>query len=181
MQNKEPVIFHQTSEKYGDERIEICGDIAYICLTGTADRMICDIEDLDKLKRSTWSKNAKGYAKCRKKIDGKIKTVLAHRLIMNAQEGSIVDHINRNRLDNRKSNLRMVDIKANRVHSELRPGNTSGYAGVQRQKNSWVAMITKDGKYGVIGHYETKEDAIKARRKAEMEIYGVYSNENYIE
>lgn len=169
------------SEKYGNERIEICGNKAYIRLTGTEDKMICDLDDLEMLKKSTWAKNAKGYAKCRKKTDGKMKTVLAHRLVMNALKGQIVDHINRNRLDNRKSNLRIVDTKANRVHAELRPGNNSGYAGVERKKNSWVAMITIDGKYSVIGRFPTKEEAIKARRKAEMDIYGVYSNENYIE
>lgn len=168
-------------EKYGADRIEIKENIAYIMLTGTTDKMMCDIEDLDKLSGSTWSKNAKGYAKCRKKIDGKSKTVLAHRIIMSASEGEIIDHINRNRLDNRKCNLRIVDIRANRVHSELKPQNDSGYAGVKKQKKSWVAMITVDGKYKVIGHFPTKEEAIKARRLAEKAIYGVYSNENYIE
>ena len=169
------------SEPYGADRIEISGDIAYIKLTGTEDKMICDVDDLEKLKRSTWAKNAKGYARCRKKIDGKTKTVLAHRLIMSASDGQIVAHTNRNRLDNRKCNLRIVDIKANRVHSELKPQNDSGYAGVKKLKKLWVAMITIDGKYSIIGHYSTKEEAIKARRKAEKEIYGVYSNENYIE
>ena len=172
---------NKMSEPNGTDRIEINGNIAYIMLTGTKDRMICDVDDLDKLRNSTWSKNAKGYAKCRKKVNGKSRTILAHRIIMNAKDGQIVDHINRNRLDNRKSNLRFVDLKANRINSELRPENKSGYAGVAKQKKSWIAKIMIDGKFKTIGHYKTKEDAITARRKAEKEIYGIYSNNNYME
>lgn len=64
-----------------------------------------------------WHINDKGYAVWRGIKDGKKQTVRMHRLITNAPDGMDVDHINRNRLDNRRQNLRVCSRKTNLSNS----------------------------------------------------------------
>lgn len=51
----------------------------------------------------------------------------------------------------------------------------NGYAGVSKNKTEWLAHITKDGKWSLIGKYGTKNEAIKARKEKEIELYGINS------
>ena len=87
-----------------------------------------------------------------------------HRFIMNSPQGKIVDHINGNKLDNRRENLRITDAKGNSQNRMIKGGGTSKYVGV------WVK---KDGKYVVkigvnmrrihIGCFNNEIDAAEAR------------------
>lgn len=97
-----------------------------------------------------------------------------HRIITDAKDGDIVDHINRNKKDNRKSNLRLVDKSVNAFNCGVRKSNKSGVTGVYFRKdtNRWQAEIKKDGKHISLGCYVDKETAIKAREKGETKYYG---------
>ena len=78
-------------------------------------------------------------------------------------EGFVIDHINRDGLDNRKSNLRLATISLNMMNSKLFSTNTSGYRGVRYSKShhKWVARICS--KYYPFQHYyDTQEEAIQA-------------------
>ena len=80
-----------------------------------------------------------------------------------------LDHINRNRSDNRISNLRDVSTKQNQQNAGKRSDNTSGHAGVSWYKriSKWQAKITHNQKDVHLGYFATIEAAIAARKAAE--------------
>jgi hypothetical protein len=81
------------------------------------------------------------------------------------------DHHNRDKLDNRRGNIRAITHAANTQNSGLRPTNSSGVIGVSKtKKDQWYAQICYQGKVINLGRYDLLEDAIKARKEGE-EIY----------
>lgn len=80
-----------------------------------------------------------------------------------------IDHINRNRSDNRISNLRDVSHKQNNQNKSKAGNNTSGHQGVYRYKldSKWVARIKHNQKNISLGYFTNLEDAISARKAAE--------------
>ena len=85
-----------------------------------------------------------------------------------------VDHINRNRLDNRIENLRLVTSSQNLMNSGSYKNNTSGFKGVywDKIKKNWRTLIIVNGKRIQLGSFINKEDAIKARKEAEIKYFG---------
>ena len=98
-----------------------------------------------------------------------------HRLLID--DASVVDHINGNGLDNRKCNLRKANNKTNQWNKHATPKCQSGVRGVYFNliRNKWMAIINKDGKRHYLGLFATKEEAAKARRKAELFFYGEFA------
>ncbi len=80
-----------------------------------------------------------------------------------------IDHINRNRSDNRISNLREATNKQNQQNTGKQSNNTSGHPGVSwyKQSSKWVARIRHNQKLIHLGYFENLEDAIAARKAAE--------------
>lgn len=159
------------------DRVKIIGNVAYIYVSGTDERMICDKEDIELLNNYCWELVENGYARSNNQCK---KRVRAHRLITGAKDGEIVDHINRNRLDNRKKNLRIVTQSVNNLNRQLSDKNKTGYSGVYKLKSGYSVKGVVDGKYKTIGRYDNIDSAIKARMDFEMEHYGTYSNPNYV-
>lgn len=87
-------------------------------------------------------------------------------------EGLQIDHINRSRLDNRLSNLRLVSGCENSQNTGKQINNTSGYKGVTRRKNRYEANIYHAGKLHYLGSYETAEDASNAYETKSLELRG---------
>lgn len=100
-----------------------------------------------------------------------------HRIIIGASVEQECDHINGDRLDNRRSNLRIVNSGQNKMNSAIRCDNTSGVKGVDfdKSRGKWRAKIGKDGLKITIGRFKYKEDAIKARKEAESKLHGEFS------
>lgn len=134
-----------------------------------------DKDDFDKVIQYKW-KFSGGYANCSRRDVG-----FMHTLILDKKDGLYIDHINRNRLDNRKQNLRYVDGTINGFNKGKQSNNTSGYVGVswEKNRNKWEAHIKKHGKKKFLGYYSEIEDAVNARREAELEYYGEYRNPEY--
>lgn len=124
---------------------------------GVSDFATIDVEDFKRLVKSSWHKTAQGYA-CSKKLG------LMHRYIMEAPSDFEVDHINRDKLDNRKSNLRLASRSLNSYNTPER-GGTSKYRGVARNKNAqkWQAYFHNQGDYYYIGLFDDEAEAAKAR------------------
>ena len=84
-----------------------------------------------------------------------------------------VDHINRNRLDNRKENLRFVTSTQNNINMGVCKINTSGYKGVNwdKRRQKWRARIKLHRKEIHLGYFETKEEAVNTRKAAEDKYF----------
>lgn len=138
-----------------------------------------DIEDYDKIKDFYWWYDNVGYVQA---LVGN-KHIRLHRLVMNADDPSIIiDHIqhpprNQHKVDNRKSNLRVVTKSQNNINSHKKKNNTSGITGVcwSTTKQRWKAEIQVDKKKINLGSFIDKNDAIKARREAEQKYFKEFS------
>ena len=89
--------------------------------------------------------------------------------------GIEIDHINGDRYDNRIINLKEATTSENNRNRRITDRNTSGYVGVVKQGDKWYAYIKVDGKKIHLGTYNTKDEAIQARKQAEKK-YGFHEN-----
>lgn len=121
-----------------------------------------------------------GYVYFSKWVNGRSIPRTLHGLLMTSPRGMHVDHINGNKLDNRRANLRIVTGQVNQANRKnLNKNNTSGIRGVSycprlSKRNPWLAQITANRRHVHLGMFPTKEEAIAARRKAELEYFGEY-------
>lgn len=107
-----------------------------------------------------------------------------HRLLLGATDPKIqVDHINGNKLDNRKKNLRLATNQQNQYNVGLRKDNTSGYKGVSWYKKGkkWHAAIRNGNKSIHLGYFKTAVEAARAYDKAAVEFFGEYAYLNFPE
>jgi len=131
--------------------------------------MLCDKEDWERFKGLKWNVGGMGYASARD-LERK-KTVRFHRELMGRKEGLVIDHINRNKLDNRKCNLRFITQRANTINRDTQSNNKSGIPGVSFHSGKWQAAVWVKRKMIIVGRYDNKIDAINARKEAEKKYY----------
>jgi hypothetical protein len=142
---------------------------------------VVDDESFMELAQYNWCISAVGYAVRRKKFpDGSVKVVYMHRELMCAQKGQEVDHINGNRLDNRRENLRLATRSQNAKNVGKKPSNKSGFKGVHKhgRNNSWVAQISVENKMIHLGSFKTPEEAALAYNAAAQRLHGEFANFN---
>lgn len=168
---------------------EIRGNVTavYIRYKGRLLETIVDTEDLPLLLNSEFSWYAK-YAKSNKSLyvvgygikrNGKQKHIFLHRLLMGDPKGKLVDHINNNTLDNRRSNLRLATVSQNLQNRKgVTIHNTSGYRGVSFDKEcgKYRAYIRINNKLIHLGRFDTAVEAARAASAARKK-YMPYSKE----
>ena len=125
-------------------------------------RVLIDLDDVDRVKEHRWSLKDNGYV--RTVYNGA--TTYLHRFVLSAgNNGLDVDHINHNKLDNRKKNLRVCTRSENAYNKAAH--NQYGISGVQKLKRNlskkYRANIIHDGKNTFLGYFDTAEEAEKAR------------------
>lgn len=164
------------SEKDMNEIIEYddCAEIVlYNKNCEEVTRAIIDLDDIEKCKQYKWSfKSDSGY------VTNSYLGYL-HRYIMSCPEDMVVDHINGDKLDNRKSNLRICTMAQNGFNNKTYITNNSGYPGVgwHKKSNKWRARIQVHGRQIYLGIFDSLEDAIYARQQAEIEYFGEYTRQ----
>lgn len=133
---------------------------------------LVDDADFEWLGEYKWNYANTGYAA----TDGRH----MHRLIMKPATKMEVDHINQDKLDNRRANLRVVSSGHNKINRSM-GNNTSGRTGVYYYKNEgrqkrWWAYIALGGKRKSLGYFATLVEASEARRIAEDNVWEQLSN-----
>ena len=152
---------------------DLTGDYGIGYASNTNEPFYFDLEDYDKIKDYYWSANTDGYmySTCDDEY------ILMHRLIIDENNPEMqVDHFNRNRKDNRKENLKSVTPQHNNWNRGMNQNNKSGVTGVRWNKEAqkWVAYIMRKH----LGTFNSFEEAVKARKKAEQKYFGEYSYNN---
>lgn len=103
------------------------------------------------------------------------KLILCHVLLFpDCPYGMVRDHIDGNRLNNKRENIRFVTQQQNAWNHKDLSSCKSGVSGVYKQGSRWRAHIFRGGQHISLGMYDTKEEAIEARRQGEIQYFGEY-------
>lgn len=149
---------------------------------------IVDAEDYERLMQWKWYRTTIGYAARTMhfgyKNGRKIKTdITMHRFIMNTPKGMDTDHINGDRLDNRRCNLRICSHSENCKNLPIRKNlakKSSKYKGVSWDKKTkkWVAKIMVNRVHKILGYFCEESLAAHAYNKAATECHGEFARIN---
>ncbi len=155
---------------------------------------IVDDDDYPKISKFKWSINSYGYAirnysysakniryKYFKKTDNTIKNqkiIYMHSQIMTIPCGMICDHVNRNKLDNRKSNLRVVTASQNSTNRIKKHNCSIVYKGVSKQDDKYRARICFNGKSFTSSGFSCAIDAAKCYDEMALKYHGEFACTN---
>ncbi len=127
--------------------------------------------------RYSWHQHSTGYV--RAKLDGSVRCL--HRVIAERHLGilptEVVDHRDGNPLNNLRTNLRVCSQRQNARNSRTSRNNKSGHRGVcwDKARAKWLAHIKVDYKFKNLGWFQSFDDAVAARLKAETEYFGDFA------
>lgn len=142
--------------------------VAYVVARGT--RVLVSDEDWHTVQTRTWSINR--YPSTN--INGA--RIRMHKLLMGDRKGFKVDHINGDKCDNRRTNLRWATASENGQNVGPRNGSTG--RGYQFHTNGCTAKITSNGKYHYLGRYKNVEHAMLAYNHAARQLFGEHAYQN---
>jgi hypothetical protein len=149
-----------------------------------------DERDVDLLENDHWHTNDRDYVIRQQGPRHNRQRVRLHRVIMGRVLGrelmrhELVDHVNLNPLDNRRSNLRVANNSQNQFNRDLPAHNTTGYKGVYRNvpacKKPFQAAITVNYRKRYLGSFMTAVEAARAYDQAALALAGEFANGNLI-
>jgi hypothetical protein len=146
---------------------------------------LVDIDDYKYISQFNWHRKKDGYAARTVFSNGKFKTIRMHREILglsNSSRNIFVDHVNHNRLDNQKINIRIVTPSQNAANARKKSTNKSGYKGVHwcKEQEKWRVSIRVDGKLINIGRFKNLDDAALMYNKKAQELFGEFAYLNEV-
>lgn len=144
---------------------------------------IVDDNDFIELSKYKWYCAASGYAFRSEWSKGKKKEISMHRQLMNFPYPLVVDHINQNRLDNRRCNLRVIPRYLNSANSNKQRKTYSKYKGIHKYKanGKWQAYIQVQNNTYHLGYFNTEKEAAIAYNKKALELLGEFACLNKID
>jgi hypothetical protein len=144
----------------------------------TGETVILDDDDYSVMAGKSWSLSS-GYAARAVKGKNGWSTMYLHREIMKPPKGMEVDHINGNRLDNRKANLRICTRTENARNAKSSTGS-SRYKGVSfdKAKNKWRSDIWINGGNKFLGYFLKEFDAAEAYNETAEIHFGEFARLN---
>jgi len=143
---------------------------------------VVDDDDYEELSKHKWCLSVYGYVVRNIVENGKRTGLRMHRKIMNlcSNDKLEIDHINGDKLDNRKSNLRIVSRNQNMFNRGVYKSSKAKCKGVcfEKLKNKWRSQIQCFGKKEFLGFFESKQEAAIAYNKRATELFGEYARLN---
>jgi hypothetical protein len=143
-----------------------------------------DDEDFELVNKFHWHMDGAGYARTNVwRNNKKDSAPRMHRLILGNVDTKLhIDHINGDKLDNRKSNLRVLTCSQNAMNRGPQTNNSSGYKGVvyDRSRNKWKAEIGVNKKRIHLGRFDSAEEAALAYNQASFKYHGEFGFINEI-
>lgn len=138
---------------------------------------LVDDEDFGELSNYSWYLSAYGYAHRMLQTREKRASLSMQRHLIPTDKGLCLDHINGDKLDNRRSNLRIVTYSQNMFNMKPTKDNTSGYRGIAWHKrgHKWEAYISANKKKYHLGLFDSIDDALEARNQAAIDLHGEYA------
>lgn len=145
-----------------------------------------DDEDYEFLSQWKWAYDRSvGYAVSNRPTKdvrrGMSRKMYMHRMVLNTPDEYLTDHINGNRLDNTRSNLRICSQHENTYNSSSHKKTSSNYKGVHWFKayNRWQAYINFNGNRTNIGYFDSEEEAARAYDAEAFEKFGRFAKLNF--
>lgn len=138
--------------------------------------VLIDDEDLPLFSSHNWfmsgDKQWPSVTAWRLPVRPNRKLFILSRLLMDAPEDKLVDHVNGDPLDNRKSNLRLVTHQQNMCNRKRQKNNASGLTGVyfDKRNGKWWTELTHEGRRYWTRYHDTKEQAQAARHEQEVSL-----------
>ena len=133
---------------------------------------LVDDDDFERFQQYRWRPNSKGYVIRSFTVEGKEIVVSLHREILKPPAGLVVDHVNRDKLDNRRINLRVLTVAENAMNRGLFKNNTTQAKGVAVLHGQFHARIEKDGRDLHLGDFDDLRTAALTYDCAAMILYG---------
>lgn len=143
---------------------------------------VVDDDDYAHLSEWKWG-YTKGYAARTSYENGHKATIYMHRQLMDTPIGMVTDHINGDRLDNRRKNLRICSNEQNLLNRGADKGSSSRFKGVYFRRNKqkhWHAQIRANKKSMHLGSFSTELEAARAYNEAAVRLHGEYAHINII-
>jgi HNH endonuclease len=107
---------------------------------------------------------------------GGTRWITMHRLILNAPDHMVVDHVNGDTLDNRRGQIRLATVSQNVRNSRISVRNTSGYKGASRNPSGgWWAHIRINGKTKYLGTFPTPQQAHEKYCAESKRLFGEFA------
>jgi hypothetical protein len=146
---------------------------------------LVDDEDYERVMRYNWyvsaPRNCIGwYARTNMPDNGRQRTVYLHTFVLEFPDCDYIDHINQDTLDNRKSNLRLATTNESIRHRHL-PLGRSGYRGVTRSGEKWIARVATNETRVYLGTYDTAEEAARVYDDAARVLHNEFAILNFPE
>ena len=139
---------------------------------------LVDDENFEWLNQFKWHLSSSGYAVRKIGPAGKQRNIYMHRIVLKCPNNKETDHINRNRIDNQRTNLRIASRSQNASNREC--PRSSDYRGIQhRTVNSWRATIRINGKSFSLGHFASSKLAALAYDRAAKKYFGEFARCNF--
>ena len=142
--------------------------------------VLVDKDDYSECKEYTWGTDGHGYIQASLGIEYNCKMIYLHRLVAKTPKDSYTDHVNGNKLDNRKCNLRICTCAENGRNSRIKTNRSSKFKGVHLDKkwNKWVVRIRTDTGRIVVGSFYDEIEAAKAYDLAAIKYHGSFAKTN---
>jgi len=139
-------------------------------------------EDYECLNQFHWSVDGNGYPQKAIKTKKGWRPIRMHRYLLKLKKKEHCDHINHNKLDNQRVNLRKCTQKENNRNLPMMITNTSGFRGVwwDKFKNKWHSNISVNNKTIHLGRFKNIKDAAKIYNQAALKYFGDFAILNNI-